>query len=159
GGEGPGVRGLLLPRPPPPPPPPPPGGGGAGGAPRGGGPRDPPRPPPPRGASGRGAAPGPQTGGGRGTAPRATTDAPAAQGAGGQAREGGREGEVKGVGGELIPVAPFRLFVVAENALKARQVLGLHRQEAGEEGWEDEAESAVDGQWICGACDAQVPLD
>jgi hypothetical protein len=76
-----------------------------------------------------------------------------------QLREEGIEGEVKGVGGELIPVAPFRLFVVAENALKARQVLGLHRQEAGEEGWEDEAESAVDGQWICGACDAQVPLD
>jgi hypothetical protein len=72
-------------------------------------------------------------------------------------REEGLEGEVAGIGGELVPVAPFRLLVVAENAARARQILGLHTPEQYEQDWEEAAEAAIDG-WLCAFCDTEVSL-
>lgn len=70
----------------------------------------------------------------------------------------GIQGEVAGPGGELVPVAPFKILVSSVALERARQLLQQDVEATLPEGWEAAAETAVDG-WICAQCDTTVPLD
>jgi hypothetical protein len=56
-----------------------------------------------------------------------------------------------------MPYAPIQLAVVASEAERAREIL-KHHEESLQEGWEEDAEAAIDG-WICANCDTEVTLE
>jgi rubrerythrin len=72
-------------------------------------------------------------------------------------REEGIDGQVDGFAGQSVPVAPFRLSVASSQAARALQIIEDHSKAQLAEGWEDDAEAAVDG-WICAMCDTPVEL-